>query len=40
MNAKNQTNQIQLKTLNPSNSHPIVFDSHIVITVLNKVSGN
>ena len=40
MNAKNQTNQIQIKKLNPSNLHPIVFGSHIVITMLNKINWN
>ena len=40
MNAKNQRNQIQLKKLNPSNLHPIVFGSHIAFTVLNKISWN
>ena len=40
MNAKNQTNQFQLKKLNQGNLHPIVFGSHIVITALNKISWN
>ena len=40
INAKNQTNQIQPKKQNPSNLHPLVFNSYIVITTLYKISWN